>query len=92
MSIQLGIKWEDGRYECPGVGASQSTARYWAELGRELNLELISQIEFNGWPEFDPKTLAQLIREFGILKARLEELQPGPTPKQSIESLERSSR
>jgi hypothetical protein len=75
MSIMLGIKWADGSYDCRGrAGASQSTARFWAEVGRELGLELISQIADNGWPTFGPENLQQLITEFESLRKHIRKL------------------
>ena len=77
MSISLGVRWPDGRYEIVAV-AGQSTARWWAELGRELGLPLILEIEFNGWPQFGPAELEPLIAEFGRLRERIAALYPDP--------------
>jgi hypothetical protein len=43
-----------------------------------MNLPLITQIEFNGWPMFGPAELESLILEFEKLHDRIAEEYPDP--------------
>ncbi len=72
MSIALGVKWSDGRYDV-GPGASQATARLWASIARELGLPMLAEIAFNGWPIFGPHELESLTAEFETLRKQFDD-------------------
>ena len=63
MSVMLGIQWENSEYEC-GNSISQDTARSIAVWARDEGLPLLEQIQFNGWPQFTPENITDLIAEF----------------------------
>lgn len=67
MSVGLGIQWANGEYEC-GNSIGQSGAARIADWAESQGLPLLSQIRFNGWPQFTPATLDQLIAEFERLR------------------------
>ena len=92
MSISLGIQWFDGGRDIVPV-AGQSTARWWAEIGRECALEHLSQIDGNGWPQFGPDTLEGVIADFEFLRRYVAERYPNPAepgwshPTESIDNV-----
>ena len=93
MSVSLGITWEDGHSEGVLWGIGQRTAEIWATLAKEENLPMLSQIAFNGWPQFGPADLDSLLTECTALRSRLAKefpIEPRPgsiTPVQQIDAL-----
>ena len=93
MSVNLSITWEDGHSQPALWGIGQRTAETWAALANEENLPMLSQIAFNGWPQFGSSDLETLLTECAPLRIRLAKefpIKPRPgsiTPVQQIEAL-----
>jgi hypothetical protein len=65
MSVSLSINWPDGRFEDVAI-ASQRGARWWAEEGQKLGLDLVPH--FHSLLVVERDRLDQLINEVTIFR------------------------
>lgn len=66
MSVDLNIRWADGRVDWIPLAGQRTATEIWSKIGQDLQLYWISQIA--GWIPVNVENLEPLVQELSVFR------------------------